>query len=75
MAAVSACSETIHVSPQSPVNPPPVERSDAVPPVAPADAEPASGWDRFALWVWLMSVLTLLGLELVRKFLYYFGQG
>jgi len=51
-----------------------VEQPEAVLPVAPADAEPLSLGDRIGLWVWVISMLILLGLNLIGQFVYYFGQ-
>jgi len=73
MATVSAPPRTTSPKSQTPTKPP-AEQHDAIPLVAPTDAEPLFWGDRIGLWVWLVSMLILLGLGLVGQFVYYFGQ-
>jgi hypothetical protein len=74
MATGSVATEAPPVKRPVPTTPAPAEQHEADPPVAPADTETVLAYDLIGLWVWLISMLILLGLGLVLKFVYYFGQ-
>lgn len=74
MATVYASPETTAVESQTPTAPPLAELHAADPPGVLAAVEPLSLGDRIGIWVWVISMLILLGLAVIGQFVYYFGQ-